>query len=176
MNEQLQFDFEKLDTAEARAKFNMMMEGIGLGELQLATFLQETSYEDMIGKMMVTKTKCMARVYFIEGFDLAQRDIGSFSDPYLVVTCGKKTYNDRENYQLDEPNPKFFKHFDFDVEFPGAPPLVIQAYDYDDLFGDDIIGETVVDLDDRFFCPEWQSINEKPVEYRQLKHASSTVS
>lgn len=39
-----------------------------------------------------------------------------------------------------------------------------------------MIGETVVDLDDRFFSPEWQSIKEKPIEYRQLKHASSTVS
>lgn len=76
---------------------------------------------------------------------------------------------------MDQPNPKFFKHFDFDVEFPGAPPLVIQAYDYDDLFGDDMIGETVVDLDDRFFSPEWQSIKEKPVEYRELKHPSSTA-
>ena len=44
------------------------------------------------------------------------------------------------------------------------------------MFGDDLIGETVVDLDDRFFCPDWQSIEEKPVEYRQLRHPSSSVS
>jgi hypothetical protein len=94
----------------------------------------------------------------------------------LKITCGKKTFNDRDNYQLDQPNPKFFKHFDFDVDFPGAPPLVIEAYDYDDLFGDDLIGTTIVDLDDRYFSPEWQSISEKPVEYRQLSHPSSTVS
>jgi hypothetical protein len=46
--------------------------------------------------------------------------------------------------------------YEFDAEFPGAAPLVIKAYDYDDLFGDDLIGKTVIDLDDRFFCPEWQ--------------------
>lgn len=39
-----------------------------------------------------------------------------------------------------------------------------------------MIGTTVVDLDDRFFSPEWQSIKEKPVEYRSLHHPSSTVS
>ena len=94
----------------------------------------------------------------------------------MKISCGKKEYNDRDNYQLDQPNPKFHKHFDFTVEFPGAAPLIIKAYDYDDLFGDDLIGETVVDLDDRFFSPEWQSIKEKPVEYRQLRHPSSTVS
>jgi Ca2+-dependent lipid-binding protein len=125
---------------------------------------------------MLQKTKTLVRIYFIEGFNFAQRDIGSFSDPYLVVTCGKKVYNDRANYQLDEPNPKFYKHFDFDAEFPGAAPIVIQAFDYDDLFGDDLIGETVVDLDDRFFSSEWQSILEKPVEYRELTHPSSTMS
>jgi hypothetical protein len=56
---------------------------------------------------------------------------------------------------LDQPNPKFHRHFDFDVEFPGAAPLVIEAFDYDDLFGDDLIGTTIVDLDDRYFSPEW---------------------
>jgi len=32
---------------------------------------------------------------------------------------------------------------------------VIKAYDFDDLFGDDLIGKTVIDLDDRFFNPIW---------------------
>ncbi len=47
---------------------------------------------------MLTKSKCLVRVYFLEGFSFAQRDIGSFSDPYLKVICGKKEYNDRDNY------------------------------------------------------------------------------
>lgn len=56
---------------------------------------------------------------------------------------------------LDEPNPQFHKVYEFDAEFPGASPLVIKAYDFDDLFGDDLIGKTSIDLDDRFFNPEW---------------------
>jgi len=48
--------------------------------------------------------------------------------------------------------------------------------DYDDLFGDDLIGVTHVDLEDRYFLPEWRAINNKPVEYRQLFHPSSAVS
>lgn len=46
--------------------------------------------------------------------------------------------------------------YEFEASFPGADPLKIDAYDYDDLFGDDLIGSTSIDLDDRFFCPEWQ--------------------
>jgi len=130
----------------------------------------------MINKQLQVKTKCMVRVYIIEGFDLAQRDVGSFSDPYLKIECGKTKYNERENYIMDEPNPKFHKMYEFEDCFPGADPLVIEAYDYDEIFGDDLIGKTTVDLDDRYFCPEWQNIEEKPIEYRQLYHPSSAVS
>ena len=130
----------------------------------------------MISRMMLTKTKCIVRLYVLEGYDFAQRDIGSFSDPYLVLKCGKRKYNERDNYQLDEPNPKFYKMYEFDAEFPGAPKLVIKAYDYDDLFGDDLIGKTSIDLDDRFFCPDWQQIEDKPVEFRQLYHPSTSLS
>lgn len=112
----------------------------------------------------------------IEGFSLASRDIGSFSDPYLILRCGNKTFNERENYILDEPDPKFYKHYDFEALFPGCPMLFIDAFDYDDLFGDDLIGTTQVDLEDRYFLPEWRALCHKPVEYRQIYHPSSLVS
>lgn len=67
------------------------------------------------------------------------------------------------------------KRLDFNVSFPGAPPLEILAYDYDMLFGNDLIGKTVIDLDDRFFNPKWQAIEEKPIETRELYHQSSKL-
>lgn len=173
--EPLTFNFDQIETLEGRNKFTSMMDEVGVAHLNLANYLIETSYEDNLAKLMLTKTKTLVRIYVIEGFDFAQRDIGSFSDPYLKISCGKKQFNERENYQLDQPNPKFHKCYDFDAEFPGAHPLVIQAYDYDDLFGDDLIGETEIDLDDRFFSPEWQSVRDKPVEYRTIFHPSTTV-
>ena len=112
----------------------------------------------------------------LEGFDFASRDIGSFSDPYLIVTCGTSKFSERDNYQLDEANPKFYKLYEFTGEFPGAPCINISAFDYDDLFGDDLIGETTIDLDDRFFNGDWQAIEEKPIEYRQIYHESTSLS
>ena len=47
--------------------------------------------------------------------------------------------------------------------------------DYDDLFGDDMIGVTNIDLEDRFFSPEWQSIEDKPIELRSLYHPTSSI-
>ncbi len=118
-------------------------------------YLKGEANSQMISRLLLQKNKCLVRIYVLEGYDFAQRDVGSFSDPYLKIKCGSKTFNERDNYQLDEPNPKFYKSYDFDADFPGASPIILQDYDYDDLFGDDLIGETLVDLDDRFFSPEW---------------------
>lgn len=96
------------------------------------------------------------RLYLLEAFDLASRDIGSFSDPYPVIRMGKKEINHRDKYQLDEANPKIHEVFEFNASFPGCPLLEIEFFDYDDLFGDDLIGKTIVDLDDRYFSPEWK--------------------
>ena len=78
----------------------------------------------------------------LEGFNMAKRDLFSDSDPFLVVKCGKDEFNEEENYQLDEPNPKFNKCYEFNMDFPGASPLEVWVYDYDDFFGNDLIGKT----------------------------------
>ena len=144
-----------LESFEEQIKLEHTLELMGCDSMNILAFLKEQSYTEMITRMLLTKIKAIVRLYMLEGYDFAQKDIGSFSDPYLKIKCGNKKFNERDNYQLDEPNPKFHKMYEFDAEFPGAAPVVIKAYDYDDLFGDDLIGKTVIDMDDRFFCPEW---------------------
>ena len=112
----------------------------------------------------------------IEAYDLSARDIDSPSDPFLYITCNDKTFNDRENWQLDISDPKFYKYFDFEGTFPGSSPIKIEVYDYDEIFGDDLIGTTILDLEDRYFSLEWLQLEEKPIEYRQLYHESSSIS
>lgn len=43
------------------------------------------------------------------------------------------------------------------------------------MFGDDLIGKTTLDLDDRYYCPEWRAMTDKPVEYRELYHPSTSL-
>ena len=86
---------------------------------------------------------------------MASRDNGSASDTYLVVKCNNKEYNERDNYQLDEPNPDFFKVYDFEGTFPGSSPLQIEVWDYDMIFGDELVGTSSIDVEDRFFSVEW---------------------
>ena len=118
---------------------------------ELYKFFIDSSFESILIKQLSSPQDCLVRLYLLEGFDFASRDMGSFSDPYMIVKCGKTVHNMRDKYQLDEPNPKIHQVFEFNCRFPGTSPLEIEAYDYDDLFGDDLIGRTVLDLDDRFF-------------------------
>ncbi len=82
--------FQKIDTAEGKEKFMGILNKIDCGHLNITQFLLEQNYEDQMTRLLMSKTKCMVRVYMLEGFDFAQRDIGSFSDPYLKISCGKK--------------------------------------------------------------------------------------
>ena len=172
----LEFRLEKLDKMEGRMKFDMELEQLGVAHLNITKQLADLESDETLKRLLMTTTKCIVRVYCIAGFNLSSRDNGGDSDPYLLLSVGNKTYNERKNYILDEPNPEFNKHYDFEAEFPGCAPLVIKVMDYDDVFTDDLIGTTVVDLEDRFFSPEWQSIKHKPIEFRNIYHPSSSIS
>jgi hypothetical protein len=176
VNKPFEINLEEMDSFEGRNKFNARTEEIGVAHLSITKHLADLESDETMKRLLLSNTKCIVRLYMVSGFDLASRDNGSFSDPYLVIQCGKKVYNERENYQEDNPNPTFYKSYDFEAEFPGCAPINIKAYDYDLIFGDDLIGETNIDLEDRFFMPEWQSIKHKPVEYRQLYTDSSACS
>ena len=103
---------------------------------------------------MVVKQR-IVRCYLISGFDFASRDNDSPSDPYVTLECNDTKISERDNYKVDEPNPDFYKKYDFKSQFPGCGPLIIKAWDYDMVFGDELIGETTIDLEDRFFSNEW---------------------
>lgn len=82
---------------------------------QLMDLFTVTNFDTTLLEMLKSPVQCIARLYLLEGFDFSSRDEGSFSDPYIVVKCGNKVYNKRDDYQLDEPNPKFFEMFEFNV-------------------------------------------------------------
>jgi Ca2+-dependent lipid-binding protein len=140
---------------EGRVKFNQIMEKLGVGDLGIANILAKQDFTEHLRRMLLVESKCIVRVYMLNGINMVSKDSGSDSDPYLIVKLGKKKFNERENYEEDQPDPSFFKYFDFEAQFPGCPPLEVSVYDYDEIFGDDLIGTTEVDLEDRFFQPSW---------------------
>ena len=154
----LEFNMDKLDSMEGRQKMELELEKLGISHLRITKHLADLESDVILNRLLCAQTKCIVRVYVIDAFNLSSRDNGSDSDPYLILACNGFTYNERAIYQQDNPSPKFYKHYDFEATFPGCSPLTINVMDYDDIFGDDSIGITSIDLEDRFFSPEWQSI------------------
>ena len=176
VNEPFTFEMDQLDNLEGKNVFANVLEDIKCNFDGLLEFLSDIKTEELIKEQLVRKTEAVCQLYILEGYDFASRDIDSPSDSYLYITCGDFTYNGRDNYFLDEANPKFNMRLEFAAIFPGSKPIIIQAYDYDDLFGDDLIGKTSIDLDDRFFTPQWQGLEEKPCEARQIYHPRTSLS
>jgi len=159
-----------------RKMLEKKLRDINLGHLNISTHLANLHSDEILKRLLLAQAKCCIRLYMISAFDLASRDVGSASDPYLYIKCNNKIYNERENYQLDCEYPSFFKYYDFEGTFPGSSPIQIDVWDYDEIFGDDLIGTTNIDLEDRYFNMQWQSLADKPIEYRQLYYSSSSLS
>ncbi|XP_065652286.1 otoferlin isoform X6 [Hydra vulgaris] len=94
----------------------------------------------------------LCRVYIVQAMGLKAMDISGKSDPYIRIQVGNKIISDREKYIPKELNPIFGRVFDCEVIFPQDNMLVVSVFDYDVAsFGDDLIGETKIDIENRFF-------------------------
>jgi hypothetical protein len=55
---------------------------------RLVDYLTQIAFEDIVADQLIKNTDAVAHIYLIQGYDFASRDIGSPSDPYLIVRCG----------------------------------------------------------------------------------------
>ncbi|XP_064115112.1 myoferlin-like [Macrobrachium nipponense] len=92
----------------------------------------------------------LARVYIVMGRDLAPKDAGGSSDPYVTVSFGKTKKTSKEDYRPNTLNPIFGHVFEVSGLLPLYKDLKIQVYDRDLMSSDDLIGETVIDLENRY--------------------------
>lgn len=145
---------------------------VRIKNIERAIQAQDDGFES-IAKLLLVKTNCIVRVYLVDALNLEQMDINSASDPYLVIKLGTQKVSDRDNYQEDQPCPKFYKHFNLSTTFPGDSTLKLQVWDHNDVFPDQKIGTVKIDLEDRFFNENWKKMIEKPIETGKLTIKSS---
>ncbi|XP_071369375.1 fer-1-like protein 4, partial [Centroberyx affinis] len=95
--------------------------------------------------------KVLVRVYVVKATSLAPTDANGKADPYLVVRAGQQSLDTKEHYIPKQLNPVFGEVFELTVSFPLETEAVVTVMDHDLVGSDDVIGETRIDLENRFY-------------------------
>nr|XP_026691585.1 myoferlin isoform X3 [Ciona intestinalis] len=90
------------------------------------------------------------RIYVVRASELAPQDSNGLADPYLKIKVGKKRILDRENYIPNTLDPTFGRMFELDLKLPMEKDLYVEVFDWDLIGTDDKIGETIIDLENRY--------------------------
>ena len=101
------------------------------------------------------------RVYVVNASEITAPG-GKKPSPYLKLQCGpiagskKRFISDKRGFHRHQSNPAFYKCYELTATLPG-PPLHIQCWHYNDLLPHVKIGESTVDLEERWFNTKWRA-------------------
>uniref|UniRef100_A0A4W3JUH3 Fer-1-like protein 4 n=1 Tax=Callorhinchus milii TaxID=7868 RepID=A0A4W3JUH3_CALMI len=95
--------------------------------------------------------KVLIRIYVVKATNLAPADLNGKSDPYIVVKVGEHVQDSKERYIPKQLNPVFGEEFEITVEFPLETELTVSIFDHDMVGKDNLIGETKIDLENRYY-------------------------
>ena len=79
-----------------------------------------------------------------------KKSFTSQADPFIRIECGKTEIEDKENYIPNTLDPVFGRFFELTATLPVDKDLKISVWDWDMVGSNDLIGETVIDLEDRY--------------------------
>ncbi|XP_044517518.1 fer-1-like protein 4 [Gracilinanus agilis] len=95
--------------------------------------------------------KLLVRVYVVKATSLAPADPNGKADPYVVVSVGRDRKDTKERYIPKQLNPIFGEVLELNVSLPAETELLVAVFDHDLVGSDDLIGETRIDLENRFY-------------------------
>lgn len=129
---------------------------------------------DLDLKELLKPKHVFVRVYVLRGHRLNPKDRDGTSDPYLIAQLGDQKISTRDRYIPSNLDPDFYEVFEFGTTIPGDTRFELTVMDWDGI-GDDLIGTTAIDLEDRWFSKEWRKTEIKPVEIRTLHGPNSSA-
>ncbi|XP_070277618.1 fer-1-like protein 4 [Myotis yumanensis] len=95
--------------------------------------------------------KLLVRVYVVKATNLAPADPNGKADPYVVVSTSRERQDTKERYIPKQLNPIFGEVLELSISLPAEPELTVAVFDHDLVGSDDLIGETHIDLENRFY-------------------------
>uniref|UniRef100_A0A670XR08 C2 domain-containing protein n=1 Tax=Pseudonaja textilis TaxID=8673 RepID=A0A670XR08_PSETE len=95
--------------------------------------------------------KVLVRIYIVKATNLTPADPNGKADPYLVVKIGQQQKDTKDRYIPKQLNPVFGEVLELSISFPIESELTISIFDHDLIGSDDLIGETKIDLENRFY-------------------------
>eukprot|EP00002_Diphylleia_rotans_P017881 TRINITY_DN346_c0_g1_i6.p1 TRINITY_DN346_c0_g1~~TRINITY_DN346_c0_g1_i6.p1 ORF type:complete len:885 (-),score=181.91 TRINITY_DN346_c0_g1_i6:446-3100(-) len=122
-------------------------------------------------KEMFKDAEYVIRIYLLRGIQLVPGGFSGTCDPYPVISVGdspNQKISDRENAKEKTLKPDFYKMYEMNARLPGDSEIKVALYDKYAHGFDELIGATVIDLENRLFCDEWKQMKMKPREFRTL--------
>jgi hypothetical protein len=109
----------------------------------------------------------VVRVYVLRGLQLiTKKGKAKSCDSYVSLKVSGEAQ--KTDIVDKTQNPKFYKAFDFKTRFPDVETqLTVSVFNDSGLFGDDLIGETSISLENRLYSKQWQE-GRRPTERRPL--------
>uniref|UniRef100_G1KWU1 C2 domain-containing protein n=1 Tax=Anolis carolinensis TaxID=28377 RepID=G1KWU1_ANOCA len=95
--------------------------------------------------------KVLVRIYIVKATNLTPADPNGKADPYLIVKIGQQQKDTKDRYIPKQLNPVFGEVLEMSISFPVESELTISVFDHDLVGSDDLIGETKIDLENRFY-------------------------
>ncbi|XP_053551406.1 fer-1-like protein 4 [Bombina bombina] len=113
---------------------------------------EDTSeFQIMKGVPRNRPVKVLVRIYIVKATNLAPKDPNGKADPYVTVKVGQQEQSSKDRYIPKQLNPVFGEVFELTISFPVESELEISVFDHDMVGSDDLIGETKLDLENRFY-------------------------
>lgn len=64
-------------------------------------------------------------------------------------------------------SPQFYFPFELPMEVPGSAIIEVEIWSQLQM-GDELVGKTLIDLEDRYFSVSWHKFERKPIENRNV--------
>merc|ERR1719382_55328 len=114
--------------------------------------------------------KLRVRTYITRGLSVSGA-VQGVGNPFLYFSYGSDTVKLEGRRKMNTSEPRFFTTEERDIQLPDEALFEVGLYDWQEYGAPQLIGKTLMDLEDRWFTEDYQEYMKKhqvPIEYRPI--------